>query len=29
VTTWTEEEMGRGVFYHTGVVPGSFIEAYT
>ncbi len=29
VTTWTEEEVGRGIFYHTGVLPGSFTEVYT
>ncbi len=29
VTTWTEEEVGRGIFYHTGVLPGSFTDVYT
>lgn len=29
VTTWTEEEVGRAIFYHTGVLPGSFTEVYT
>ena len=29
VTTWTEEEMGRSIFYHTGVLPPSFTEVYT
>lgn len=29
VTTWTEDEVGRGIFYHTGVLPGSFTEVYT
>ncbi len=29
VTTWTEEEAARGIFYHTGVLPGSFTEVYT
>jgi len=29
VTTWTEDEVGRGIFYHTGVLPASFTEVYT
>jgi catechol 2,3-dioxygenase len=29
VTTWTEDEAGRGIFYHTGVLPVSFTEVYT
>lgn len=29
VTTWTEEEIGRSIFYHTGVLPPSFTEVYT
>jgi catechol 2,3-dioxygenase len=29
VTTWTEDEAARGIFYHTGVLPGSFTEVYT
>jgi catechol 2,3-dioxygenase len=29
VTTWTEDEVGRGIFYHTGVLPVSFTEVYT
>ncbi|MDP2743003.1 MAG: catechol 2,3-dioxygenase [Hydrogenophaga sp.] len=29
VTTWTEEEAARGIFYHTGVLPASFTEVYT
>lgn len=29
VTTWTEDQAARGVFYHTGVLPESFITAYT
>lgn len=29
VTTWTEDQAARGIFYHTGVLPGSFTEVYT
>ncbi len=29
VTTWTEAEVGRGIFYHDGVLPGSVTEVYT
>ncbi len=29
VTTWTEDQAGRGIFYHTGVLTGSFTEVYT
>jgi catechol 2,3-dioxygenase len=29
VTTWTEAEVGRGIFYHSGGLPGSFTEVYT
>ncbi|ODU96973.1 MAG: catechol 2,3-dioxygenase [Bordetella sp. SCN 68-11] len=29
VTTWTEDQAGRGIFYHTGVLPPSFTEVYT
>lgn len=29
VTTWTEDQVARGIFYHTGVLPGPFIEVYT
>lgn len=29
ITTWTEEEAARGIFFHTGVLPGSFTEVYT
>jgi catechol 2,3-dioxygenase len=27
--TWTEESMGRGIFYHTGELVESFLTAYT
>ncbi|MFZ2328426.1 MAG: catechol 2,3-dioxygenase [Rhodoferax sp.] len=29
VTTWTEEHMGSGIFYHTGEMVPSFTEVYT
>lgn len=29
VTTWTEENLWRGIFYHTGVENGAFTTAYT
>jgi len=29
VTTWTEDQAGRGIFYHTGVLTPSFTEVYT
>jgi catechol 2,3-dioxygenase len=29
VTTWTEENMGSGIFYHTGEMVASFTEVYT
>jgi catechol 2,3-dioxygenase len=29
VTTWTEDQAERGIFYHTGVLPESFVSAYT
>ncbi len=29
VTTWTEDEVGRGIFFHTGVLPESFTSVYT
>ena len=29
ITTWTEEQAGRGVFYHTGVLVESFTTVYT
>ena len=29
VTTWTEDEAGRAIFYHTGVLPASFTDVYT
>jgi catechol 2,3-dioxygenase len=29
LTTWTEDQAARGIFYHTGVLPGSFTEVYT
>jgi catechol 2,3-dioxygenase len=29
VTTWTDDEIGRAVFYHTGVLVESFIGVYT
>lgn len=29
VTTWTEDQAGRAIFYHTGVLPASFTEVYT
>lgn len=29
VTTWTEEELGRGIFYHTGELVDSFTSVYT
>lgn len=29
VTTWTEDELGRGIFYHTGELVPSFTEVYT
>lgn len=29
VTTWTEESVGRGIFYHTGEVTESFTTVYT
>ena len=27
--TWTEDELWRGIFYHTGVENGAFTTAYT
>jgi catechol 2,3-dioxygenase len=27
--TWTEESMGRGIFYHSGELVQSFLEVYT
>jgi len=29
VTTWTEDKLGTGIFYHTGVLTPSFIDVYT
>lgn len=29
VTTWTEDELGSGVFYHTGEIIPTFVEVYT
>ena len=29
VTTWTEDELGRGIFYHTGELVESFPSVYT
>lgn len=29
VTTWTEDQAGRAIFYHTGILPASFTEVYT
>lgn len=29
VTTWTEEFLGRGIFYHTGELNAEFTEVYT
>ena len=29
VITWTEDELWRGIFYHTGVENGAFTTAYT
>ena len=29
VTTWTEDKMGSSIFYHTGELVPSFVEAYT
>jgi catechol 2,3-dioxygenase len=29
VTTWTEDEVARAIFYHSGVLPPSFTEVYT
>jgi catechol 2,3-dioxygenase len=29
VTTWTEESLGRGIFYHTGELNAAFTEVYT
>jgi len=27
--TWTEDELWRGIFYHTGIENSSFTTAYT
>ncbi len=29
VTTWTEDKLGSGIFYHTGELVNSFVEVYT
>ncbi len=29
VTTWTEDQLGRGIFYHTGELVESFTSVYT
>ena len=29
ITTWTEENAARGIFYHTGVLAESFVNVYT
>src|SRR5258706_13022558 len=29
VTTWSEEKLGSGIFYHTGDLVPSFVEVYT
>ena len=29
VTTWTEDQLGSGIFYHTGALVPSFTEVYT
>lgn len=29
VTTWTEDQLGRGIFYHTGELNQAFTEVYT
>ncbi len=29
LTTWTEDEVARSIFYHTGVLPESFTSVYT
>lgn len=29
VTTWSEESLGRGIFYHTGELNAAFTEVYT
>jgi catechol 2,3-dioxygenase len=29
IITWTEESMGRGIFYHSGELERSFLEVYT
>jgi catechol 2,3-dioxygenase len=29
VTTWSEEHLGSGIFFHTGEMVSSFTEVYT
>ena len=29
VITWTEEELARGIFYHTGQLNEAFLKVYT
>jgi catechol 2,3-dioxygenase len=29
VITWTEDELWRGIFYHTGEEAGAFTNVYT
>ena len=29
VTTWTEDQLGTGIFYHTGEMVASFTDVYT
>lgn len=29
VITWTEDQLGRGIFYHAGELVPSFVEVYT
>jgi len=29
VTTWIEDQIGSGIFYHTGVLNGAFTTVYT
>ena len=29
VTTWTEDELWRGIFFHSGEKSGAFTSAYT
>ncbi len=29
VTTWSEDKLGSGIFYHTGELVASFTDVYT